>query len=103
LVPRPGRLAYAVPVRPPFGGVCVQGQQPMSVFRRVSRVFVLAPLVPAVMSAQAPQFSDAVRAFIRVQAPVVVLTDVRVIDGTGAPARPNQTLVIRDGVIAAIA
>jgi enamidase len=75
----------------------------MSVFRRVRPVLVLAALVPAVMSAQAPQFSDAVRAFIRVQAPVVVLTDVRVIDGTGAPARPNQTLVIRDGVIAAIA
>src|SRR5439155_15516902 len=29
-------------------------------------------------------------------------THVRVIDGTGAPARSNQTLVIRDGAIAAL-
>ena len=48
------------------------------------------------------QFSTAVRGFIKVDAPVVALTNVRVIDGTGAPARENQTLVIRDGNIAAI-
>jgi imidazolonepropionase-like amidohydrolase len=40
--------------------------------------------------------------FIKVQAPVVVLTHVRVIDGTGAPARADQTVVIRDGTLAAI-
>ena len=34
--------------------------------------------------------------------PVVALTHARVIDGTGAPARANQTLVIKDGNIAAI-
>src|SRR5262245_41354427 len=88
-------------VRPPFGGVCVQEQQPMAVFRCVRFVIALA-LATVALSAQAPQFSEAVRAFIRVQAPVVVLTNVRVIDGTGAPARPNQTLVIRDGAVAEI-
>ena len=65
---------------------------------------ITAPLVaqafgPAV--AQPPTASP-LAAFIRVQAPVVALTHVRVIDGTGAPAREDQTLVIRDGSVAAI-
>jgi imidazolonepropionase-like amidohydrolase len=41
-------------------------------------------------------------AYIKVQAPVIVLTHARVIDGTGAAARADQTIVIRDGNIAAI-
>jgi hypothetical protein len=53
----------------------------------------------ATLGAQAPQFSDDVRAFISVDAPVVALTNARVIDGTGAPARANQTLIIRNGAI----
>jgi enamidase len=52
--------------------------------------------------AQRPQFSDAVRGFITVDTPVVALTNVRVIDGTGAPAKTNQTLILRDGDIAEI-
>jgi enamidase len=52
------------------------------------------------LAAQRPQFSDQVRNFISVDAPVVALTNVRLIDGTGAPAKPNQTLIIRDGNIA---
>lgn len=39
---------------------------------------------------------------IAVQAPVVVLTHARVIDGLGHAALENQTLVLRDGKIAAI-
>src|ERR1043166_2128830 len=40
--------------------------------------------------------------FIRTEAPVIVLTHVRVIDGTGAAAREDQTIVIRDGAIASV-
>ena len=40
--------------------------------------------------------------FIRVEAPVVVLTHVRIIDGTGAQARDDQTIVIADGKIQSI-
>src|SRR6266404_3363430 len=41
--------------------------------------------------------------FIRVEAPVVVLTHVRIIDGTGAAeARDDQTIVIADGKIQSI-
>jgi imidazolonepropionase-like amidohydrolase len=54
------------------------------------------------LSAQRPQFSNTVRGFIRTDAPIVALTNVRVIDGTGAPARERQTVVIRDGSIAEV-
>ena len=40
--------------------------------------------------------------FIVAREAVLALTNVRVIDGTGAPARANQTVVIRDGRIAAV-
>lgn len=51
-------------------------------------------------SAQRPTLSLNVRQYVSVDTPVVALTHVRVIDGTGAPARENQTLIIRDGNIA---
>jgi enamidase len=54
------------------------------------------------LNAQRPTLSTAVRAYAAVDTPVVALTHARVIDGTGAPARDDQTLVIRDGRIAAL-
>jgi enamidase len=54
------------------------------------------------VAARQPTLSNAVRAFVSVDAPVIALTHARVIDGTGAPPREDQTLVIRDGAIAAI-
>jgi imidazolonepropionase-like amidohydrolase len=46
--------------------------------------------------------SDAVKAVVAVDDRVIALTHVRVIDGTGAPARADQTIVIRDGVIESV-
>jgi imidazolonepropionase-like amidohydrolase len=69
--------------------------------RRISATLALAIAAAALGSAQ-PQFSDTVRSFIKVDAPVVALTNVRVIDGTGAPARANQTVIIKGGNIEAI-
>jgi len=40
--------------------------------------------------------------FIRVEAPLIALTHVRVIDGTGAPARDDQTIIISDGKIQSV-
>ena len=40
--------------------------------------------------------------FVRVRAPKVILTHVRIIDGTGTPAVEDQNVVIEDGKIAAI-
>jgi imidazolonepropionase-like amidohydrolase len=39
---------------------------------------------------------------VKLDAGTIVLRQVRVIDGTGAPGRDNQTIVIKDGKIAAI-
>ena len=57
-------------------------------------------LLPAV--AQTPELSKAVKQFVRVDTPKVVLTHVRVIDGTGASATEDQNVVIEGGKIAAI-
>jgi len=56
----------------------------------------------AAAAAQRPAISDAVRAFTSIDAPVVALVNARVIDGTGAPAREGETVVLRDGRIAAM-
>ena len=54
------------------------------------------------LAAQRPELSAAVRAYVSVDAPLIALTHVRVIDGTGAPPREDHTIVIRDGVISAM-
>ena len=46
--------------------------------------------------------SPEVREFVKIDDAVVALAHVRVIDGTGAAPRADQTLIIRDGTIAAI-
>ena len=68
---------------------------------RILVVASVAILTLAVPSAQ--QLSDAVRRdYVKVEAPVVALTNARVLDGTGAPARAAQTLILRDGNIAGL-
>jgi enamidase len=62
----------------------------------------LAALVGPPLAAQRPQLSDAAKGFVKVDAAVVALVNARVIDGTGAPSREGQTLVLRDGRIAAL-
>lgn len=50
--------------------------------------------------AQSPaQFSTTVKTFVRVDAPVVALAHVRVIDGTGAPPLEDQTVILAGGRI----
>ncbi|MEO6443683.1 MAG: amidohydrolase family protein [Gemmatimonadaceae bacterium] len=61
----------------------------------------LGLLLPAPAIAQRPALSPAVRPYVRVDTSLLALTNARVIDGTGAAARERQTLVIRDGIIAA--
>ena len=72
--------------------------------RRIGLVGLAASMVVHGFSgaaAQAPNPSARAN-FVKIDAPVVVLTHARVIDGTGAPARENQTLIIRDGNIASV-
>src|SRR6266436_6107442 len=49
-----------------------------------------------------PKLSPEVRSFVKEDVPVVALTHVRVIDGTGAVPRADQTLVIANGKITAM-
>jgi len=53
-------------------------------------------------SAWAQKLSPEVREFVKVDAPVVALTHVRVIDGTGAAAREDQTVILSAGKIASV-
>jgi imidazolonepropionase-like amidohydrolase len=52
-----------------------------------------------VVLTSAQTLSLQVRAFVKVDAPVVALTHVRVIDGTGGAAREDQTIVLAKGKI----
>lgn len=52
--------------------------------------------------AQAPQLSPAVKEYVKVEARKIVLTHVRVIDGTGAAAVEDQNITIENGKISAI-
>ena len=62
-------------------------------------IFCFSLVYCATSLAQAPELSPSVREFVSVDAPVVALKHVRVIDGTGAPAIEDQTIVIVDGKI----
>jgi imidazolonepropionase-like amidohydrolase len=65
--------------------------------------FLSGALVSSIPSvAQAAELSKTVKEFVRVSGPRVVLTHVRVIDGTGAAAVEDQNVVIENGKIAAI-
>lgn len=60
-------------------------------------------LLPVGAFSQAPaKLSPAVMAFVKEDAPTIALTHVRVVDGTGAAARADQTLVITNGKISAM-
>jgi imidazolonepropionase-like amidohydrolase len=69
--------------------------------RILSRGCVLL-LLSLTASAQNPELSKTVKEFVRVQAPKVVLTHVRIIDGTGAPAVEDRNVVIEGRKITSI-
>lgn len=65
----------------------------------MKNVVAVLMLACSAVFAQTPQLTPAVRAFVKYEQPTIALTHVRVIDGTGAPARENQTVVISAGKI----
>ncbi|HEY0017400.1 MAG TPA: hypothetical protein VGC13_13905 [Longimicrobium sp.] len=72
-------------------------------FLRRPPLALLALLLAVPAFAQSrPAVTPAVRPFVAVDAPVVALTRVRVVDGTGAPARDDQTIIVRGGRIDAV-
>src|SRR5947209_7069456 len=66
--------------------------------RNVLLVFALA----SCSYVQAQMLSQEVKQFVKIDAPVVALEHVRVIDGTGAPAREDQTVVLGNGKIQSV-
>jgi imidazolonepropionase-like amidohydrolase len=69
----------------------------------VAIVLMVAGSVALVAQAVSPQgLSPQVRGFVKVDAPTVALTHVRVVDGTGAAAREDQTVVISKGKIESV-
>lgn len=66
------------------------------------RAFLIVTFAASAAGAQRPTLTAPVRQFVSIDTTVVALTHVRVIDGTGAAPRENQTLIIRDGSIAAL-
>lgn len=73
---------------------------------RTRMVFLACAFIFAASSILAAQaassLSPEVRQYVKVDAPVIALAHVRVIDGTGAPARADQTIVISGGKIQAL-
>jgi cytosine/adenosine deaminase-related metal-dependent hydrolase len=66
-------------------------------------VHVAAALAAVPLAAQEPPAPPpGARAFVSVDAPVVALTHVRVVDGTGAAAREDQTIVLEGGRIRSV-
>jgi imidazolonepropionase-like amidohydrolase len=71
--------------------------------RKIAIAVLCLPLWPLLSWSQTKvKFSPEVRAFVKEDAPVVALAHVRVVDGTGASARADQTVVIAEGKIAAL-
>ena len=68
----------------------------------VSRHFAPVLILATIASAQAPELSKEVQQFVRVQAPRIVLTHVRVIDGTGASAVEDRNVIIERGKMTSI-
>ena len=62
----------------------------------------LTVLLAAAAPAGGPRLSQEVRAFVRVDAPVVVLRHVRVIDGTGSEPKEDQAIVLSGGRFEAV-
>jgi imidazolonepropionase-like amidohydrolase len=59
-------------------------------------------ILSAAGGAQQPALTPWVRTFLAVDTPLIALTHVTLIDGTGAPAREDQTIVLRDGRIESV-
>ncbi|HET7276018.1 MAG TPA: amidohydrolase family protein [Longimicrobiaceae bacterium] len=76
---------------------------------RVSRLITAVPILiltlalAGVATAQsASELSPDVLEYVAVDAPVVALTHVRVVDGTGAAPAENRTILIENGLITAV-
>lgn len=80
------------------------GEDPRGVFLSVGLSMCLSVFlsVVPVQAQDRPPVSANVQRFITVDYPVLALTHVRVVDGTGTPARNDQTIVVTGSLITAV-
>lgn len=72
----------------------------MSQFLLGNRRSCLVPLLIVLLAASCKQHSA--NEFVSVKGPLIALTHVRVIDGTGSPPKDDQTIIIDSGRIASV-
>lgn len=70
--------------------------------KRPLTALVLSLLGGVTALASSQELSPGVLEYVAVIGPEIALTNVRIVDGTGAPAVEDQTILIRDGRIVAI-
>jgi imidazolonepropionase-like amidohydrolase len=71
--------------------------------RPIALVLALVPFLTRVLPAQRPDsLAEEVQKYVAVDTAILALTHVQLLDGTGAAPTTDQTIVIRDGRIAAI-
>src|SRR5439155_1657576 len=99
--PRTPRHALSLGASPPRSDRVARSLRSLALCCKIpampARIVLLFLAIAALGGAQPAQFSNAVRGFIKVDAPVVALTHVRVIDGTAPYLNgPNTFLQMRD-------
>ena len=65
-------------------------------------VLIAALAAQSVLAQRAASYEKRVKDYVVHDAPSIRIDDVRLIDGTGAAAKPGQSILIRDGRIARI-
>jgi imidazolonepropionase-like amidohydrolase len=68
----------------------------------MNRLLSIMLLSAGIAFGQTTALAPAVKAFVTVDSPATALEDVTVIDGTGAPAREHQVILVRNGRIESI-
>lgn len=66
------------------------------------RYLAVALLCGTTFAQSGPQLAPAVRQFVKVDAPIVAIEHARVVDGTGAAPREDQTLIVESGKIKSV-
>ncbi|WP_242918950.1 amidohydrolase family protein [Pontibacter liquoris] len=68
-------------------------------FKSLPAVLAALAFCGGLSAGKAQNFTPKVNEFIKVKANVIALTDATVLDGSGAPARQHQTVILRNGRI----
>ena len=70
--------------------------------QKLRTTFIALMLIITALAAQSQSFSNEVSGFIQYRQGNIVITDVKVIDGTGSPAKEHQWVLIENDRIASI-